>query len=164
MRTLASPEIKTGTPMFVHDFAAVRGPVEDTVRRMSAPTTGPALEKTVCSAWNSHAPILTTVQADQQFQTSTTCVHLELDGHRLRGDTGIINMRWQADGRLPSLDADLELTSFGPDWTHLHLLGRYEVPQAASPLSSRDSLQHRVMVAVVRRFLDDLSDLLARPG
>ena len=87
-------------------------------------------------------------------------VGIERRGHHFRGDAAIINVAWKGDGDLPDLDADLELVSFGPDATHLHLMGRYELPPQIERFTDLGSLVHRVMVMTVRCFLNDLGTTL----
>lgn len=149
--------------MFVHDFTAVPVAVEEAVHRLSAPSTGPELEEIVRVAWNSHTEFLAALDTTEESRVPATRVHIRLDGHRLRGDTGVINLRWHGDGRLPTLDADLELAAFGPESTHLHLLGRYDPPNCPDICECKGKMHQRVMVSVVRQFLTDFGDLVARP-
>ncbi len=163
MQAGAARDRRSGTPNFVHDFTAVPVAVEDAVRRLSAPSSGSELEEVVRVAWNSHTKILADLDTAEQSRALTTRVHIELDGHRLRGDTGVINLRWHGDGRLPTLDADLELAAFGPNSTHMHLLGRYELPNCPDTCECAGNMHQRVMVSVVRQFLTDFRNLVARP-
>jgi len=63
MPTSAAREPRTATTMFVHDFAAVPGAVEEAVRKVSARTTSPKLEEIVRAAWNSHSQILGSIRS-----------------------------------------------------------------------------------------------------
>ncbi|MFV2039513.1 MAG: hypothetical protein ACC660_04665 [Acidimicrobiales bacterium] len=147
--------------MFVHDFTAVSTPVDDAVRAFSNSVSNVMLAAIVRTAWNDDAPILASAGVANPLDVSASEVFVELGGHRLRHDTAIISLHWSGNGWLPALDADLELVGFGHDCTHLHLMGRYELPPCVDRFSPAGSLVQRLMVVVVRRFLSDLSDLLA---
>ena len=147
--------------MFVHDFTSVPLPVDVAIRAFA---TMPAefLGALVSGIWNSEAPILQSACAAGSAQIATTAAHVELHSHRLRHDAAVIAVRWRGDGWLPSLDADLELVSFGPDTTHLHIMGRYELPECVDRFTDTGSLLQRMMVVVIRNFLGDLGEALAR--
>ena len=149
-----SPAPPTGAPLFVHDFVAVPLPVDEATRVF---TTIPdsRLAQLVANAWNRHVGILRAADPG----CSVTTVSVTRHGHHFRHDAAIINIGWTADGGLPALDADLELVAFG-DSTHLHLMGRYDMPAHIERFSDAGSLVHRVMVMTVRCFLIDLGDSL----
>lgn len=146
--------------MFVHDFSPVAQPVDTAVRSFGAAAAGPTLAEIVKRAWNEEAPMLAALIVDRPGVRASH-VEVEISGHRLRGDAAIVNIRWRGDGWLPELDADLEIVAFGRQATHLHLMGRYELPEGVERFGPTGSLMHRVMVVVVRQFLNDLGDLLA---
>ena len=149
--------------MFVHDFSPVSKPVDEAVRCFGVAATAPALAEIIKRAWNDEAPVLAAFVVDQPRGVTASHVAVELRGHRLRGDAAIVNLRWHGDGWLPELDADLEIVAFGRHATHLHLMGRYELPECVDRFGPTGSLLHRVMVVVVRQFLTDLGHLLAQP-
>lgn len=154
MRTTAAPQ--TGAPLFVHDFVAVPLAVDEATRVF---TTIPdlTLADLVATSWNKHAGILRS--ADPHCAVHT--VQVTRHGHHFRHDAAIINLGWYGDGGLPTLDADLELVSFG-DATHLHLMGRYDMPAHIERFTDVGSLVHRVMVMTVRCFLTELGESLER--
>lgn len=147
--------------MFVHDFVAVPRPVDDMVRAFSADVSETTLTAIVRAAWNDDAPILVSAGVASILDVSVTAVQVELGGHRLRHDAAIIGLRWTGDGWLPTLDADMEVVAFGHDCTHLHLMGRYDLPPCVDRFSPAGSLVQRLMVVVVRKFLSDVGQLLA---
>ena len=151
-----------GAPMFVHDFVAVPLPVDETVLSFTTCVPAHVMAELVRSAWNADAPILVSASTSSLQEISAHTVNLELSRHRLRHDAAIIGLQWRGDGWLPSLDADLELVAFGHECTHLHLMGRYELPHWVDRFSTEGSLIQRVMVVVVRTFLSDLSDVITR--
>lgn len=146
--------------MFVHDFVAVPSPVDDMVRAFSADVTETTLADMVRTAWNNDAPILAASGVASLPDVSVTAVEVELGGHRLRHDAAIVSLRWTGDGWLPTLDADVEVVAFGHACTHLHLMGRYELPRSVDRSSPAGSLVQRLMDVVVRRFLCDVRELL----
>lgn len=146
----------TGAPLFVHDFVAVSLPVDEATRVFTM-IPDSALAGLVADAWNRHAAVLRS--ADPACAVTTVCVSRQ--GHHFRHDAAIINVAWSGDGGLPTLDADLELVSFG-DTTHLHLMGRYDMPAHIERFSDVGSLLHRVMVMTVRCFLTELGQTLER--
>ena len=146
----------TGAPLFVHDFVAVLLPVDEATR-MFTMIPDSALAELVAASWNRHAAILRS--SDPHCSVSTVCVSRQ--GHHFRHDAAIINIGWRGDGGLPTLDADLELVSFG-DTTHLHLMGRYDMPAHIERFTDVGSLLHRVMVMTVRCFLTELGEALER--
>lgn len=149
----------TGTPMFVHDFVSVPVPVSGAISGFTslAPVD---LAGMVATIWNSEAEILRATCRAGLEQITTHGARLDVYGHRARTDAAVISIRWAGDGWLPSLDADLELVGFGDTVTHLHLMGRYELPDAVERYSETGSLVQRVMVVVIRNFLSDLGSAI----
>jgi len=158
------PAADHGAPMFVHDFVAVPVPVDETVLRFTAQLPTANLAELVRQAWNADAPILVSAGVGTLNVVQVHNVSVELADHRLRNDAAIVGLRWSGDGWLPSLDADLELVGFGHDTTHLHLMGRYELPDTVDRFSPAGSLVQRVVVVAVRTFLTNLSDALVSLG
>ncbi len=138
---------------------AVQLPVEMATRLFTTlPDT--SISRLVRDAWNRHTALL----AAQGAGRPTQRVGIDRRGHHFRGDAAIINVAWNGDGDLPDLDADLELVSFGPDATHLHLMGRYDLPPQIERFTDLGSLVHRVMVMTVRCFLTELGTALRGRG
>ncbi|MEM7286421.1 MAG: hypothetical protein AAF480_08735 [Actinomycetota bacterium] len=151
-----SPVQPTGAPLFVHDFVAVPLPVDEATRVFTT-ISDPALADLVAGSWNRHAGILRSVDP----RADVRAVQVSRHGHHFRHDAAIVNLGWTGDGGLPTLDADLELVSFG-DMTHLHLMGRYDMPAHIERFTDVGSLVHRVMVMTVRCFLTELGQSLER--
>lgn len=145
--------------MFVHDFTSVALPVDVAIRAF-AQLTPETLGAIVAAAWNDEAPVLESVVPLTTVATGP--VDVAVHGHRLRHDAAVVAIRWRGTGMVPSLDADLELVGFGRDCTHLHLMGRYELPSAIQRDSDPGSLVQRMMVVLVRNVLTDLGDALCR--
>ena len=119
----------------MHDFVAVPLPVDEATRVFTTISDG-ALAELVATSWNRHAGIL----RSSDPRCSVTAVAVTRQGHHFRHDAAIINIGWSGDGGLPTLDADLELVSFG-DSTHLHLMGRYDMPAHIERFTDVGSLE-----------------------
>ncbi|MGI9621198.1 MAG: hypothetical protein ACR2PK_00070 [Acidimicrobiales bacterium] len=148
-----------GAPMFVHDFVAVGRPVDSTVIRFSS-LLDSHLASMVRHSWNANAPVVCATADKAVHNVSAGTVQVERRGQHLRQDALITNVRWSGDGWLPALDADLEVVAFGSECTHLHLMGRYELPAEIDRFSPLGSLVQRAMVMAVRGFLIGLGDEL----
>lgn len=151
--------------MFVHDFVAVDLPLETLVNAFRLTCTDDVLAAIVLDAWHREAGAMQNATATQPIRTPVPTVHAEIGAPRLWSDSVIVPILWRASGDdwIPSVDADLELAPFGPHRSHLHLLGRYELPPGITRWSPEASLLNRLSVAVVRRTLDRISQHLARP-
>jgi len=149
-----------GGAAFVHDFATVQMPVESAVDAFTARAHPTALAPLVLSAWEMDVGLLVTSCRGTHDTITATAVQVELNLRRSRTDAVIVNIKWRGNGWLPALDADLELVEFGRDRTHIHLMGRYELPSTVERHSNTGSLIQRIMVVVVRSFLHDLATLL----
>jgi hypothetical protein len=147
--------------MFVHDFTSVPLPVDVAIRAFAG-VPPDHLAALVSGIWNAEAPILESASAAGSTRVATSRTQVELHSHRLRHDAAVISLRWRGDGWLPSLDADLELVSFGGQTTHLHIMGRYELPECVERFTDTGSLVQRMMVVVIRNFLGELGDTLCR--
>jgi hypothetical protein len=82
----------------------------------------------------------------------------------------ILPLRWRApggQGRLPALDADLEVAPLGTGATQLSISARYVPPMGVVGRAMDRALLHRVAEATVKDFLDRIADALlalAPPG
>jgi hypothetical protein len=83
---------------------------------------------------------------------------------RTRSDALIIPIAWRpmTPAWVPPLQADLEVVAFGPRRSHLHVLGRSALRDGVVPATYRASLDQRLTVAMVRRFLDALAISISR--
>ncbi len=149
--------------MFVHDFAIVQMPVDEAVAAFGAKVSSLALAPLVLNAWEADAGLLVATGLGDRATIVATSVQVEINLRRSRSDATIVNIKWRGNGWLPALDADLELVAFGDQRTHLHLMGRYDLPTSVERYSSTGSLIQRVMVVAVRSFLQDLGELLVKP-
>ncbi len=164
MQSSRQPRPEPGAPMFVHDFAIVHMPVNEAVAIFAAKVNSVALAPLVLNAWEADAGLLAATGLADRATIVATSVQVEINLRRSRSDATIVNIKWRGNGWLPTLDADLELVAFGPQRTHLHLMGRYDLPASVERYSNTGSLIQRVMVVAVRTFLQDLGDLLIEPA
>ena len=77
-------------------------------------------------------------------------------------------IRWQASdhpGLFPALDADLDVTSLGPERTRLAMSARYEPPLGALGRAIDRAVLSRVAEATLKDFLDRVAEAIgsARP-
>lgn len=161
MQGSTHPRGDARTPMFVHDFTSIPLPVDVAIRAFAG-VPADHLAGLVRGIWNAEAPILESACATGSNRVATTAAYVELHSHRLRHDAVVVSLRWRGDGWLPSLDADLELVSFGGQTTHLHIMGRYELPACVERFTDTGSLVQRMMVVVIRNFLGELGETLCR--
>ena len=95
----------------------------------------------------------------------STLVDVRLKGPVKRDDTRAVWLRWEAageaNGPLPTLDADMVLAAEGQDKTRVTLNGYYESPLDDLPDSER-SLLHHLASATIRTLLRGVADALAR--
>ena len=155
---------QTRAPMFVHDFSVVHLPVGEAIRRFTTRIDDDSLVPIVRTAWESDAAVLVEAGLASPGQVTARNLTASIGGYRIRHDAAIVAISWHATGCwLPALDADLELAAFGPAHTHVHLMGRYDLPDDIDRFSPTGSLVQRVMVVVVRQFLSLVADHLARP-
>lgn len=145
--------------MFVHDFTSVEMPVDPAIGPFSSLSPG-RLSTVVAAIWNTESQVLETACQPAATPVAVQSLQVELHGHRWRADAAVVSIRWHGDGWLPSLDTDLELVAFGSATRHLHLMGRYELPARIQRFTTDGSLVQRVMVVVIREFLNDLSSIL----
>lgn len=113
----------------------------------------------ICAAWHEDADLVRRAGVLTSLPAEAGGVDVHLGVPRFRSDAVVLPLRWspRPPGWLPDLDADLEITSFGDRRTHVHLLGRYELPVGISRLSSDASVVQRMTVALVRQVLAGLS-------
>lgn len=159
-----SHPVDTRAPMFVHDFSVVPLPVGEAIRRFTTRITDRTIVPMVRASWDADATVLVQAGMAAPSQVVPETLRAAIGGYRIREDSAVAAISWQASGCwLPSLDADLELAAFGPAHSHVHLMGRYDLPDGIDRLSPTGSLVQRVMVVVVRQFLSLVADELARP-
>ena len=95
----------------------------------------------------------------------STLVDVRLMGPMKRDDTRAVWLRWEAageaNGLLPTLDADMVLAAEGQDKTRVTLNGYYESPLDGLDDSER-SLLHHLASATIRTLLQNVADALAR--
>lgn len=80
--------------------------------------------------------------------------------HRIPTKT-ILPMTWHAtgvEGLFPSLEADLEVASLGPNRTQLSISARYRPPMGALGRALDRALLHRVAEATAKDFLDRVGE------
>jgi hypothetical protein len=152
----------TGAALFVHDFVAVGRPMDEVLERVGSELQPERLAVLICRAWHEDADLVrkTGVLASLPAEPGDVDVHVGVP--RFRSDAVVLPLRWspRPPGWLPNLDADLEIASFGDRRTHVHLLGRYELPTGITRMSSDASLVQRMTVALVRQVLAGLSEAM----
>ena len=154
-----SEEKSEGNPLFVNDFVAVDVSVDAAIQSFGGLATPALVREFVLEAWRAEVAALDSALAMFSAHNEPT-VEVELGPARWRRDAVVIPLRWwtRSGDWLPPLEADLELASFGPERTHVHVLGRSRLPLGESPHSQASSLHHRFTVAMVRHVLCLLSE------
>ncbi|MCB0997556.1 MAG: hypothetical protein KDB21_20840 [Acidimicrobiales bacterium] len=147
--------------MFVHDFVHVDRPLGAIVGHFG-PLADPWLGALVVAAWNDISEDWAAAGIDPTELAVGAGLRVKLGLPRFRDDGLIVPISWPPGDRrfVPGLEADLELASFGPDRTHIQLLGRYRFPAGVDRFTREGSLAHRITVAGVRRFLELLANQL----
>jgi hypothetical protein len=88
-------------------------------------------------------------------------VHIEVGHPVTLGAKTLLPIRWSAtgpEGLFPSMDADIEVASLGPNRTQLSLSGRYRPPLGKLGEAVDRAVLHRVAEAVVKDFLDRVAE------
>lgn len=81
------------------------------------------------------------------------------EARRMYGET-TIPLIWEATGPrvlFPRMDADLVVSSIGPDLTHVAFRGSYRPPLGPVGRVLDRSLMHRVAESTIKRFVDALA-------
>ena len=147
--------------LFVHDFVRVELPYDAVIGAFAYFVSPELIGEIVADAWRCETSEAGRVLAIAESGTQPS-VEVRLGPRRSRRGALVIPISWQAGSTawVPSLQADLEVVSFGPDRTHLHILGLSWLPPESVPGSDRASLDHRLTVALVRHVLVSLADTL----
>lgn len=159
-----SNERSEGNALFVNDFVAVDVSVDTAIQLFGGLATPALVRDFVLEAWRAEIAALDSALAVFGSHREPY-LEVELGPARWRRDAVVVPLRWWADSGewVPPLEADLELASFGPDRTHLHVLGRSRLPIGESPQSQAWSLHQRFTVALVRHVLRLLSERVLAP-
>jgi hypothetical protein len=152
--------------LFVHDFVAIDLPLDIVIAQFGRRCTADLMATIVLDAWHHEAEAAQHTTLARPIRTIMPTVDVQLGPPRIRTDSVVVPVRWRTSGDdwIPGVDADLELAPFGPHRSHLHLLGRYELPRDVERWSPEASVLNRLAVALVRRTLDRLSAHLAAQG
>jgi hypothetical protein len=129
--------------VFISDFVHIERPFHEVAARMLQ-TDAPWYRAADRSA------------ARQRFSVTT-------GDARQNASNVIVPLRWEPvafERLLPTLDADLELSSLGGDHCRLSFSGRYQVPLAQFGAGLDRVAMHRVAETAVRRFLLDIAEVL----
>jgi hypothetical protein len=85
-----------------------------------------------------------------------------------RGDTAVLQLRWQVTGGggslFPVLDADITLSPDGEHATVLAMAGAYRLPPGAAGAEMDRAIVHRVATATIRSFVNRIGDVIAHPA
>jgi hypothetical protein len=155
---------EAGPPwLFVHDFVAIDLPLDTVIAQFGRRCTADVVAAIVLDAWHHEAEAAQHTTSAHPIRTVVPTVDVELGPPRIRSDSVVVPVRWRTAGDdwIPGVEADLELAPFGPQRSHLHLLGRYELPVDVERWSAEASVLNRLAVALVRRTLDRLREHLA---
>ncbi|MCP3991222.1 MAG: hypothetical protein GY724_19260 [Actinomycetia bacterium] len=154
--------------LYVHDFVRVDLPFDAVVGAFTHFVTSDMMRQLVSDAWDDESAELTEVLPEIAKGGNTggqphSDVVVTLGHRRARRDALILSLSWTAlsDRWVPPLEADLEIVSFGPARTHLHVLGQSQLRPQTPLFTERASLEHRLTVAVVRHFLRLLADVVS---
>ncbi len=147
---------------FVHDFVAVDLPFDAVVSAFVNYLRPEGIAPLILEAWRAESGELGRVLQEPLFAGEEPMMHVQVGRVRNRGDAVVVAIAWSpAPGSwIAPLEADLELVAFGPSRTHLHLLGRSELPPGVDLCTARASIEHRLAIAVVRHMLSSLAALL----
>lgn len=154
-----SKDRSDGSPLFVNDFVAMDVSVDTAIQLFGGVATPALVRDLVLEAWRAEVAALDSALAHFGAHDEPV-VEVEMGPARWRRDAVVIPLRWWAGSGdwMPPLEGDLELASFGPGRTHLHVLGRSRLPLGESLHSEASSLRQRFTVAMVRHVLSLLSD------
>jgi hypothetical protein len=149
--------------MFVQDFKIVDQPYEEVVSRFSSGVE-PLLESGLGPARDEGERLKVKVAPLGWPAALAKTVRVSPGPVRNVREGVSIVFSWEAEGGsslFPRLDADIELTPFGPHQTLVELHGNYKPP--AGPFGKRadDLLLHRIAESTVRAFLDGVCGNLA---
>lgn len=135
-------------------------PVEVVLERVVRPLAADRLSEQIVASWVRDAEDVRRAGVVWTLPAPPVTVLVELGTPRFRADAVIVPIRWRAasPGWLPQVDAELEIAGFGHERTHVHLVGRYDLPMGTSSSSTDASLVHRLAVALVRQVLVSISE------
>ena len=143
------------------EFGAARARLKQITRAAD----GDGLAGFARTAYEEALAHLTRDDAPGEAPVVSTLVDVRLMGPMKRDDTRAVWLRWEAageaNGLLPTLDADVVLAADGQDKTRVTLNGYYESPLDDLPDSER-SLLHHLASATIRTLLHDVAGVLAR--
>lgn len=147
----------------VHDFVRVDLPFDAVVGAFAHFVTPRLIRRLVAEAWKEESSFVA-ANVSQAPDPEPSQIDVRLGGQRSRRDAVILSIAWSGSdgGWIPPLDADLEIVGFGPNRTHLHVLGLSQLRSDTTQYSDRASLEHRLAVAVVRHVLFSLARLMAQ--
>lgn len=156
--TLAPPT----AAVFVHDFVRVDLPLDAVVGAFTYFVSPELLGDLVCEAWLSELAEAGRVLRTGDHAEADLSVKVQLSPGRPRLGSLVVPISWHTGSKqwIPPLQADLEITSFGPDRTHIHVMGMSDLAPGTMAGTDRASLDHRLSVALVRQVLVSLAELL----
>ena len=143
----------------IHDFVRVDLPVDAVLGAFEHFVSSQMVERLVLQAWT----VEVSETSGDGDRSPPGPVAVTLGARRGRRDAVMVPIRWVASsGWLPPLDAELEIVGYGSSSTHLHVLGQSQLQPSTSPRTAKASLEHRQAVALVRRVLLELADMVTR--
>lgn len=152
--------------LFIHDFTRIDLSFGAVVGAFTHFVEPKLLGRLVLEAWRAELAEVGREIRHRPAATDTSGVEVIVGQMRTRDDSVIIPILWRSATNewVPPLQADLEVASFGPNRSHLHLLGLSALPDGVAACSHRASLEHRLTVAVTRHFLASLASVLEGRG
>ncbi len=148
--------------LFIHDFVPVELPFDAVVGAFTYFVSPELISMLVTRAWASELLEAGNVLESGPPNDEEPIVVAQLGAVRVRRGAVVVPFSWRAefDGWVPSLQADLEIAGFGPERTHLHVMGLSQLAPGSQPCTERASLDHRLAVALVRSVLVSLAGVL----
>ena len=149
--------------MFVHDFKIIDGPFEQVGASLASGTeallsaalaaTRVEMERMRWRAGANHWPLVLAKRTE-----------VSAGPMRDHGDWLLLAFSWSGEDGTPlmsHLDADLEVTPFGPSQTALALRGRYQPPAAVLARRGDERFVEHIAESTIRAFLDELCSILS---
>ncbi len=168
-----------GSALFVHDLVRVELPYDAVAGAFLHFVTPEFLSSLVVEAWRVESEAARTALARSpaasepgpQSRASPSNpsepgprrqVEAVVGTLRARNDGIVVSIAWHpAEGAwVPPITGDLEIAAFGPDSSHLHVVGLSRLPPGVTSTTGQASLNHRLTVALVRHVLGLLASRL----
>jgi hypothetical protein len=153
------PSAAAADQLTIHDFVRVDAPFDAIAGAFVHHVSPELIGRLVLQAWTAELTEASEELVAETHLPEARAVDVWIGSIRTRSDALIIPIAWRpmTPAWVPPLQADLEVVAFGPRRSHLHVLGRSALRDGVVPSTYRASLDQRLTVAMVRRFLDALA-------